>query len=394
MAAEKLGQRQRIDLLDAFRTIAVLWVAVFHFGYYWTSVGPGAALLPYDAALAWIPLSSVGVLGVSLFFMISGYVIALTLQSTRDLQTFLVKRIARLWPALLVCGTLTFVTTTLIGPPHLQRSLSEALISMLFLPPQHVGLLIGQDGWQWLDGAYWSLWVEVKFYVIIGALYYLFPKRWFEAWLTFAMFAFGVSIVNVHVSSPFADMADGLLFGAHIPFFTIGMAASRYKRGKAGTLDAIAVGAVLTIALFNLFSPNVDQPVTPSLIVGHAVVFGLFAGFVWHADRLAWLERKWMLRVGRASYSFYLLHQVVGISLLVAIGSIAGPGTSLIALPFTVAGLLYVSMLIFEYIERPANKWIVNAYVKHQRPGLSQSLRAFHAKHKALRFMRWFQTKP
>ena len=362
-------QRQRIDLLDAYRMIAIVWVAVFHFGYYWSAAGPGDDILPYGTALTWIPLSSVGVLGVSLFFMISGYVISITLQSTPNLQTFFVKRFARLWPSLIVCGTITYCVVSLIGPPELQRSLPEALISMFLVPPQHAGLVLGVDGWQWLDGAYWSLWVELKFYLVIGVLYFMFPKRWFEAWLAFAAIAFFVSIENAIITSASIDMADGLLFGAHIPFFTIGMAASRYKNGKAGRLDAFSVIAVLLFVVFNLFSPNTTEPVTAALIIGHLMVLGLFAGFIWRPGALAWMEQTLVLRIGRASYSFYLLHQVVGISLLVTIGSMAGWLGALIALPIVVAGLVYVSTLIFDHVEQPANRWIVQQYKSlTQRP--------------------------
>lgn len=367
MSAQNSQQKQRIDLLDAYRMIAILWVAVFHFGFYWTAVGPGDDILPYGSALTWIPLSSVGVLGVSLFFMISGYVIALTLQSTPDIRTFFVKRFARLWPTLIVCATATFIVVNLIGPPELQRSLPEALISMLLIPPQHAGLLTGNTEWQWLDGAYWSLWVELKFYVVIGVLFYTFPKRWFEAWLAFAGLAFFVEVLNVFTTSAVIDMADGLLFGAHIPFFTLGMAASRYKRGVAGKLDVFAVGVSLVFTIFNMINPNTTEPVTLALLVGHVIVFGLFAAFVWKPEPLSWMEQTLVLRIGRASYSFYLLHQVVGISLLVAIGSIGGWIASLIALPFIVAGLVYISIIIFDHVEQPANRWIVAAYLGQGR---------------------------
>ena len=81
------------------------------------------------------------------------------------------------------------------------------------------------------------------------------------------------------------------------------------------------------------------------------------------------MEQKLALRIGRASYSFYLLHQVVGISVLVTIASIGGWLAALIALPFVVAALVYVSTLIFDHIEQPANRWIVDQYKSLQQNG-------------------------
>lgn len=370
MSSNKAQQLQRINLLDAYRMIAIMWVALFHFGYYWTSKGAGDDILPYDTALTWIPLASVGVLGVSLFFMISGFVIALTLQSTPGMRLFFVKRFARLWPTLLVCGAITFCISSLMGPEELQRSWAEAIISMLLLPPQHVGLLTGNVTWSWLDGAYWSLWVELKFYVIIGVLYYTFPKRWFEAWVAFAILSFSVQILNITMTSSMVDMADGLLFVSHIPFFTIGMAASRYKRDQATELDIVAVVTSIVIAAFNLLSPNTTEPVTVALLCGHLLILGLFAVFVWRPQTLSWMEQRWVLKIGRASYAFYLLHQVVGISLIVAIASVAGWVISLVALPFIMALLVMVSMIIFDRVEQPANRWIVSKYKK--RVGASE----------------------
>ena len=354
--------RQRIDLLDAYRAIAIAWVAMFHFGYFWTSIGEGDDILPYDAAFGWLPLSSVGYLGVSLFFMISGYVIALTLQNTPNLVTFLVKRFARLWPTLIFCGAITFVTVNFMGPPELKRSISEALISMTLIPPSHVGMVTGNTHWQWLDGAYWSLWVEVKFYVIIGIIFFSFPKRWFELWLGYEALALTMSASNWIAPNLVRDVMDGLMFGAHVPFFTLGMASYRYRTGTFGRVEIAAILLALGHLIFNLSNPNVTSEITSSLLIGYAVVFVLFGLFTWRPTVLSWLESKVLLRIGRSSYSFYLLHQVVGISVLVTIGSMFGTTASMIAMPFVLGALILISMQIFDHIEQPANRWINEAY--------------------------------
>lgn len=350
----------RIDLLDAYRAIAIIWVAIFHYAYFWTSVGKGDNILPYDDTLAWIPLASVGGLGVRLFFLISGYVISMTLIRTANFPEFCVKRIARIWPTLLVCGVITFTTATLFGPPELKRSIWEALISMTLIPPQHVGAISGNTEWQWLDGAYWSLWVEVKFYAIIGAMFFLFRKHWFEAWFAFQTLAMCITLVLLATSPGELELIEGLLFSEYVPYFTFGILAYRAKMGISTRTDLLAL--ILAVAHKTLIISTKEGGAEISLLIGYGIVFGLFAAFVWRPNTLKFLTHPLFLRIGRASYSFYLLHQVVGISLLVLIAALLGTTASLLSLPLVFALLIFLSFQIFEHIEQPTNRWLVSSY--------------------------------
>ena len=145
---------QRLDSLGGLRAIAILWVALYHYAVFWTPAGRGDDLIPYGDMLAWIPLAAVGDLGVMLFFIVSGLVIALSLTRSRSAGQFALRRLARLWPTLLICATLTFAATSLLGPAELKRSVSEYLISLSFVPPAHVGKVTGHADLAWLDGAY------------------------------------------------------------------------------------------------------------------------------------------------------------------------------------------------------------------------------------------------
>jgi len=327
----------------------------------------GDNILPYDEALAWIPLSSVGFLGVYLFFLVSGYVISLTLQSTPNLMEFGVKRVARLWPTLLVCGSITFLATSLFGPPELKRSISEALISMTLFPPQHVGAVTGNEGWMWLDGAYWSLWVEVRFYVIIGLIYYIFQNRWLQAWLAFTLIALAVSIISLLQPSGGIEVVKNSLFADYVPMFTVGILAFRFKNKQTKRLDLLVLGVALLHGLSNILISHESTDTPIATMIGYVILIALFGIFVWRPNWLVWMEHKHVLRAGRSSYAFYLLHQVVGISILVLIGSLFGTIASLIALPFVLGAILFLSISIFEHIEQPANRWIVSQY--KQRSG-------------------------
>src|ERR1044071_1527464 len=105
----------RLAALDGLRALAIAWVILFHYAYFWTPAG-AAPLVPYGDAYAWVPFAAVGFLGVHLFFMISGFVILLTLEQTSDFKEFMVRRVVRLWPALFLLGSVTFVVVSVFGP--------------------------------------------------------------------------------------------------------------------------------------------------------------------------------------------------------------------------------------------------------------------------------------
>src|SRR4051812_27279825 len=89
------GSKKRIVLLDSFRCIAILLVVFYHFTYRWTSPHATINLYPYKN---WYGnISEYGLLGVSFFFIISGFVISFTLESTDSISAFYKNRFIRLF---------------------------------------------------------------------------------------------------------------------------------------------------------------------------------------------------------------------------------------------------------------------------------------------------------
>src|SRR5689334_7369036 len=138
----------RIRELDALRGLAALAVVLFHltFRYDPEHLSP--------IAVRW------GHYGVELFFVISGFVILMTAERAGSLAAFVVSRIARLfpvfWPAVLLsAGAAAFMET--------QRPwLMEVAANLTMLP-----VYLGFD---FVDDSYWTLEVELAFYVAVGIL--------------------------------------------------------------------------------------------------------------------------------------------------------------------------------------------------------------------------------
>src|SRR6056297_728894 len=115
------SEAARLKQVDSLRAIAILSVVVYHYAIFWTPSGNGEALLPYGDALGWIPLAAEGYQGVYLFFIVSGFVISLSLRRSATLMEFGILRAIRLWPTLIIGGSLTFAATSLFGPDELRR---------------------------------------------------------------------------------------------------------------------------------------------------------------------------------------------------------------------------------------------------------------------------------
>ncbi|MDP3459295.1 MAG: acyltransferase family protein, partial [Hyphomonas sp.] len=115
--AESVSASHRLDALDGLRGIAAVLVVIYHFTARWTERENGESLYPHgDGLLEALPfVNLLGLYGVSLFFLISGFVIIMTLERSTGIADFAVRRASRLWPTMIVCATLTTLLISLSG---------------------------------------------------------------------------------------------------------------------------------------------------------------------------------------------------------------------------------------------------------------------------------------
>src|SRR6185295_5483329 len=157
---------------------AILLVLGFHYCSRWTPPRAAENLYPYGDLLRDIPVVGHGYLGVELFFIISGFVIALTLISSRDWLDFALRRAARLVPSMILCSIITFAILALLPFKYFETALIDFVPSLSFIEP-HVWEKILGTPVHAIDGAYWSLFVEVKFYFWACLLFFVFKERRF-----------------------------------------------------------------------------------------------------------------------------------------------------------------------------------------------------------------------
>jgi len=127
---------------------------LFHFGFVGHARGHQDLSYPELADFA-----KYGYLGVELFFMISGYVIPLSIRN-RSVADFAVARAIRLYPTFWLCVALLAAVPPLLGEWRFQLPLRDTLLNLTMLAELF--------GARYLDGVFWTLATELQFYALVA----------------------------------------------------------------------------------------------------------------------------------------------------------------------------------------------------------------------------------
>lgn len=319
--------RPRLDALTGLRWLAAFWV----FGYHMQNFG--ALPAPFD-----VPVR-LGALGVTFFFVLSGFVLTWSMRPTVKVSTFYTRRFARIWPSHMVALLLAIpVFYTLAVPEHSWVKpldipvllLSVVLLQGFFRDP--VVLFSGNP-------AAWTLSCEMLFYALhpwLGRLLRRAGKRG----------ALIVAVCTVAIAFTYRALTylgDGWSTAVPLPFervpeFVLGMAiAWAFVQGWRPRIPVwaawVAFGAVI---LWLTVGPDKGVPVLSDIAllftnelatVVCALLIVAVAGATLRGRR-SWLEHPVMVRLGDWSYVFYLVHATVIYAVLEIIGGSHGTGWS------------------------------------------------------------------
>ncbi len=325
----------RVPELDLLRFIAAASVMMYHFTY-----RPRINGVVVDRAFGPIELGTrFGYLGVTLFFMISGFVI-LWSSEARSAGEFVVSRVSRLFPSFWIC---VFLTTAVVnaagGEPLPFRTVA---LNLTVIP--------GVLGAPYVDGVYWTLFIELKFYAIICLLLLtgtmVHVEKWLAVWLAASVLcAIGVRVPGV---ASMALYPYGPYFISGCLFYLIrSRGATRFR------VLALAVACTLGATYAITQQPNFmvettrasDFAVALSVVAFH-IVFGLIASVP------AILPASpWWYRLGGLTYPLYLLHNRIG---KVVWDRLSATQPVAIALAIDVTIVVAMSALIAAAVERRA----------------------------------------
>jgi len=301
--ARPLGGHEKNDFIQVWRGIAAFLVIYFHLS---ARVPP--AYLGMDSGSSLIFYS--GKIGVLIFFVISGYLIVQSLQYSRDLASFYAKRISRLWPLFILASLIIFTFIQFVDPPVVPTGPKKFYTDQ----PTAIDLagnffFLADLGFTWVDGVFWSILVELKFYFWIGLLAVCdrqnFVRIFAIATICLSGLEFLVSLSDQTMFVLARRALNGLFVAHYLPFFAIG--ALLVARRHPELLAALALLALLQ-AHEEIVS-DMDFALAPTIVFLLALTAFVLL------DR-ALLGSRIFLAIGDYSYSWYLFHQVIGLSLI------------------------------------------------------------------------------
>ncbi|MEO0818166.1 MAG: acyltransferase [Pseudomonadota bacterium] len=370
--AAKASPDARMDVLDGMRGFAALAVVFFHFFSRWAEPHFTPTLYQHGAALAeFFPIQVGGAFGVRLFFLISGFVIMMTLERSTGLIDFAVRRSARLWPTMLVCATLSTLIINGSGIAHIYENVAryevtavEYWSSIFFIPPDLTAGVLGieqADRPRWVEGVYWTLWAEVRFYALIALAYWLSPRGAFLwVWAGLQVASTVLDIAMQATGGFNGGTAAGMVLQPDIlGWFTLGLVAWKARTlgahpalllASGAAIIALLVGPIVSISgvAVGLTDRVLREGV---LMVAIATPFVLFLRGSRLVAPLAWNP---MVTIGLASYPLYLFHERPGMAYLHWLNSAGVPPWVAVFIAIGIA--IATAILIHKLVEMPGKR--------------------------------------
>ena len=334
-AASLAGPAPHLDALDLFRAVAVLMVMAAHLG----------RALPDAIAQFWFVY---GRLGVEVFFVVSGYVIPYSLARSGyrpfargGFPVFAARRFLRIHPPYLAAVVLTFAIAWpwrhAIGLPWLETWGTAARSLVYFYFPAD-------------NPVFWSLLVEIEYYLLMGLLFPLLAHRRMEI-------AFGTLLALLLLARFSGEPGGAFHLPQYLPRFAAGFALFWLGEGRIGWRRFV----VLVAALW-LWDDG-----SPAAAATSITALAIMGAMRWTGSYPRFLDPLFFL--GTISYSVFLIHLPVGVKITALgqafLGDGAGWGVAIFLV--AVAAALGMSTLFYHGVEVPFHRMAERAGGKGAR---------------------------
>lgn len=320
---------KRLRELDVLRGIAAIGVLACHYASECVELGQ----LQED--FRW------GSYGPHLFFLISGFVILMTIDKRPRPRDFVFSRFSRLYPVYWF-GVLFSATIVLLNPAHFESAVTV---------PQVLGnLTMGQT---WLkipdiEVSYWTLSVELKFYALMFLLL-LFPRRpRIEALVvTWLAVVVGYHLADLIMGLPHVLGTPLIVNQAHL--FAAGMMFFRLRQDGHHWLRHVIILAAIPLQY------ALEGMESAVLVAMFVMIFYLFV-----SDRLRWIALRPLTFLGDISYAMYLIHGALGVVVIHALHHRGVHVVGLIMIPMVLS--ISLATLLTRHVEQPTLRMLRNWY--------------------------------
>lgn len=348
---------KRIESLQALRGLAAILVMLFHYRFYLRSQVENGTTI-WDALFGW------GIIGVDIFFIISGFIMVYTTQNyTQSLfstKRFLINRAIRIFPMYYVGLLITFLLSGAMSTFHYPEKVQNLLSALTFtvyktdITPHYI-----DDG-----GMYnirWTLNYEVYFYIAFSVC--LLVKHRLLALIGFsalmiclipaiAGFQPTTSIQGYPFHSPTLGLLTNPVFLEFIIGAIVGYLYLKLKNITSST-KIQAIASFISLSLFMYVIYGIYNESLRAFNTESAIILGIFILFITLADPLL---KKYIPHIltylGDISFSLYLLHGAIGSAVmkrmeLFELSNYKGIVTVVIAISLSI----FISHLTHKYIE-------------------------------------------
>jgi peptidoglycan/LPS O-acetylase OafA/YrhL len=271
-----------------------------------------AVASPATLALFTTPWLNLGAFGVALFFLISGFVIPMSLERTHPIA-FLVARVLRIFPTYWLCFALGVAAIALSAAYwHIPFTDGPALLLTNAL------LISDIANKPSVDLVNWTLMIELKFYVLMALLVVPLRRGSVIALAAIAIAILAISRFSHEIFLVLPGLGNALrifeMNALYLLYMFIGVAFSFHARGSIGTRRLIGAVAGLFVAFVLCWPLTFFRGQFPLITLNYGYALVLFGALY------AWRENVKASRIldyfAAISYPLYLVHALTGFALM------------------------------------------------------------------------------
>lgn len=345
-ATADVVSRPRLLLLDLLRFGAAFAVVMYHYTARRHSQWQGS---PGENFPLISEMSAYGFMGVQLFFLISGFVILMSVEGG-SVGDFVAARVSRLFPAYWAAVILTAILIAFIAGDQLGKSVTFVQVLT------NLTMLQEWAGVPHVDGVYWTLAVELLFYVLIGIVMSRNLTVEKVTWLAFLwpLTALIADRSNMQFLAVFLSPAYASLFAAGMMLYVIHSRGSNLLRWMLVIGNGI-LAAQQTI-MYDMANAerftgiDLKEPVAVAIMV---VIFAAVALVT--LSPLQFRGVAWMTYLGAMTYPLYLVHELWG---WWVIGQLSPHLNRWVVLIAAIAFVLLMAAAIERWVERRSRRWL------------------------------------
>lgn len=304
----------RLRVLDGWRAVSILLVL-------------GCHLLPLGPAVLKLNATAAS-MGMALFFTLSGFLITRFLLSGPHVLDFLIRRLFRIVPIAWL-GLVVALGLTDASPAVWWRNLTFTAN----LPPQQLAPITSH---------YWSLGVEVQFYIGVAALFALLGRR---GLYLLPVFALAITVHRILAGTPVDIVTwrrgDEILAGATLALLLHEAPARRLAWLTGRFMPWLLLGLLVAASHPSFEALNYARPYFAAMLVGATLLETRLAG-------RQLLVSGPMVYIAAISYALYIIHQLLQYTWLGSGDSSLEVLVKRVPLFLVLFGLAHLSTFYFE----------------------------------------------